>query len=175
MKIERLDTFIGVALIAILGYYGAQMAANTQVISANTDRGEQMVFLSAGGVDLSGKLISPSSMPTSNRTLVFLLHGQSLQKDLEFWAQVEALLPKNSVVQLVGDCDGDLCTDALKQATHPPEFPVIEYGEITSSEALLDVDAAGNSILLNGKNPQRFIQWRAASVTPTSFVQEAMK
>jgi hypothetical protein len=181
--IVRADTVVGFALIGILGFGGCVLAKKVTALSvkpkmaeAIEDTSQRLPFRSEAGIDLSGRTVFPLPPPGVRHTVVFMLRGASVQTDLAFWRKVESLLPKNAAIRLVGYCDGDVCVNAVRGEAVAPDFPVIAYGEITGSQALLNADAQGNSFLLSEEwfQPKR-ISWRAPVSTPQAVVQEAIQ
>lgn len=183
MKRVKIETLIGIVLIAVLGFYGVRLVRSTLALSrlaptarssAGTNR--RLVFQSEAGIDVWGKPVYPLPAAQAKRTIIFLLRGASIAADLDFWRNVESLLPKNAGLHLVGYCDGNNCADAVRRDAKPPGFPVIAYGEVIGSQALVNVDANGNSILMSEQWLQsKRVKWREPTRTPLSVVQEALR
>jgi hypothetical protein len=183
MKTLMNQTLQAVLLIAILGFYGWQLTRNAWILhglpqmqQVTSDRNRTLVFQSEAGIDILGRPVYPIFASGTKRTIIFLLRSASVKKDLDFWRQVESLLAKNTGPRLVGYCDGDECAEAVRHDARPTDFPVVAYGEITSTQALVNADAEGSAILRNGSlmGPKR-LAWRAQGKTPQSVIQEALK
>ena len=183
VKTVNMETLIGVVLIAILGYYGWRLSkaapplmwrphAEQAIVASN----QSLVFQSEEGIDIWGKPVYPVPPPEAERTIIFLLHAATVRADLDFWHQVELLLPKHAGLRLVGYCDGNSCADFVRGDARPPDFPVIEYGEIIGSQALVNKDAQGYSILRSESWFQpKLVEWRVLGKTPLSVVQELLR
>jgi hypothetical protein len=180
------ESSIGIVLIIILGFYGWLLAKQTRALSEQTktaqaiaDANQTLGFLSESGIDVSGRLVSPFWPPGTKHTLVFMLRGTTVRADLDFWRNVATLLPKDAGIRLVGYCDGDDCANFVRSDARLPDFPVIAYGEILSSQALVNADAQGNGLLLldQKKHPlsSKRVGWRAPGQTPFNVVRGALQ
>ncbi len=171
-------------LIAILGIYGFRLVTiavarhevmhNQPVVEAQYRR---KAFSSESGLDVLGRFVKPAEASGANRTIVFLLRGATVKTDLEYWHQVRSLLPRHSGLRLIAYCDGDTCLNAIRHEVSAPEFPVIEFGEIVSSQALFDADINGDCVLRigSGIGQNRSLLWRAPGQTPSALVHEALQ
>ncbi|MDR3578190.1 MAG: hypothetical protein P4L50_30375 [Anaerolineaceae bacterium] len=179
------ETIVELILIAVLGVYGAQLAIRlngepwrslTMAAKDTTRSSSGLIFQSEEGIDVFGSRIHHAPPPAVTGTVAFVLRGDSIRADLKFWRKVKALLPNNGRIRLVGYCDGMVCRDTVKKAVGGRDFPVIAYGEIASSEALIDADAQGNCILLHEEWPlPKSLTWRATGVTPEKVAQEVQQ
>jgi len=176
------DLFLGIILVALLGFYSIRLAWSIHSIrqwsqaARSADRSSDLVFQSEAGISVWGDPVYPVSAKQAQRTIVFLLHGDKIGSDLAFWHRVKLLVPSDAGLRLVGYCDGIVCADAVRHEANRSDFPVIAYGEVISSQALINADAKGNSILrseqwLHSKN----IKWHTPMSTPSIVVQEALK
>lgn len=171
-------TISATLLVAILCYYGWMMSRNARALDRRVEqqqliasRNRTLLVQSERGIDAFGHPVDSLPADADERTVTFLLHGQHLTTDLEFWLQVESLLPKNSTVRLIAYCDGEVCVNAIRHAEPSPNFPVLAYGEITSSQAVINADMDGDSILQIGSGlGLRKIPWRAQRQTPQRLV-----
>jgi hypothetical protein len=183
MSSEKSEIVVAAVLIALLSYYGSLLTRDAwslrrlpQAKQAIVASNQNLVFQSEAGIDISGRPVHPLPPPQAERTIVFLLHGASIGIDLDFWRQVESLLPESGGVRLVGYCDGDNCADSVRKNGIRPSFPVIVYGEITDSQALINEDARGYSILRSERwFRSKSVAWRISGSTPQSVVKEALK
>lgn len=185
-KAARVEVLLGIVLVCVLGIYGdllsRQMSriqalhqAQRVAVASIALENESLAFAPESGFDVSGKQIAPVLPQWSKETMVFMLRAASLGADLNYWQTVERLIPKRvpPLVSLVGYCDGQKCIDLVRRDLKPPDFPVIAYGEATSSQALFNADAAGDFFLFFEQSHQvKRLQWRAANETPLSLVQE---
>jgi hypothetical protein len=171
------ETILGIVLVGVLGFYGWQPAktilAHRQVHAAAVGK---RLLRTEGGIDVYGNLVRHLPPPKAKRTIVFLLRGGQVRADLEFWRNVESLLPKDTGFRLVGYCDGDACANAVKGEALQPDFPVIAYGEIGAGQAMVEADAQGEAFILSEEwfQPRR-LGWRSQGRSPLSVVQEASK
>jgi len=137
---------------------------------------QRLVFQSALGIDVFGKLVYPLPPPEVDRTIVFLLRGKSIVSDLQFWHQVEGIVPTSSHIRLIGYCDSDDCINDIKAHREAFNFPVIAYGELVASQALINADEDGSSVLLREQwLIPHFLKWRTTDRRPLDIVREAME
>lgn len=147
------------------------LIVNNASRSENTD----LIFQSENGVDVHGVRVRHEPPPAVVGTVVFMLRGVTIRADLDYWHAVAALLPKDSRVRLIAFCDDAICRKAAK-ATTGSDFPVVAYGEVESSEALIDADAKGNCVLLREEWPlPKNVRWRTPEVTPAVVVREVLQ
>ena len=182
MKTVRAESLIGIVLIVSLVFCGVRFTRSLHALSQRSEDEERRslgsdhsrVFRSETGVDVWGNQVHPLPYPMEPKTLVFMFRGSTLARDVEFWRNVDQLLPKGSGIRLVAYCDGRECTEAVRKSVKPPGFPVVAYGELTSSEAIVDADVAGNALLRSEEVIQaKSISWRTAGITPGNIVKEA--
>lgn len=180
MKQIWVECSIGIALIAALGYFGWQLGRSVRTLRQQPRRqqlifnkSQQTVFTAEAGIDVWGTPVSPLPPPQAKRTIVFMVRGSSAEQDLSFWRSVESLLPKNDGIRLVGYCDGKACVNTVRREANPIDFPVIAYGELDGSQALLNEDARGHAVL---RSEQWFIPksiaWRSPARTPRILAKE---
>jgi hypothetical protein len=182
-KLTKVEFCIAIALVSILGYYGWTMLRvaktikqRSQIEMATAASNHKLVFLSEAGIDVSGKFVFPLPPPGAERTIIFLLRGTSIKADLDFWRSVQSLLPRRAGLRLVGYCDGDNCADFVRNNPEQADFPVIAYGEIAGSQALVNEDEQGYSILRSERwFRSKHVKWRALEESPRSVVEEALR
>jgi hypothetical protein len=170
---------IEAALVAVLAVYGVRLARNARMLDlqANEGRylavaGERIAFQSVTGLDATGRFVNKVIPPGTKRFVVFALRGSTFQDDLNFWNGVAALLPKDRGIRLLGFCDGTACAETLRSANQQGSFPIIVYGEATSSQAIINADTQGNLILLSGALATvGKVSWRGADDTPASVAR----
>lgn len=177
----KVETLLGIVLVGVLGFYGWPLAMRIRDLRQDPEvkiaaAYRKRVLRTEVGIDVYGNLVQHLPPPKVKRTIVFLLRGVHAPADLEFWRNVESLLPSNSGFRLVGYCDGDACANAIKGEAHRPDFPVIAYGEIGGGQAMFDADAEGDAFILSEEwfQPRR-IRWRAPGRSPLGVIQEASK
>jgi len=133
--------------------------------------GDDAVTMRAvAGVDVSGHFVGPLSADDSERIAAFLLRGNRIGDDLTFWREVATLLPPAAHIRLVGYCDGESCAEAVRKLA-PLDFPVIEYGEISDSQALINADLANALLVLSAPSHSQRHAWRVGSKTPAVLVR----
>lgn len=117
--------------------------------------------------------IEADSYAESNGTVFFLIRGARAKDDITFWHAIELLLPVDARIGLLGFCDGEACANALREChTCLFDFPVIEYGEIVSSQAVVDADNEGEAIRLShDKKTFAKVPWRASGLTARQIVR----
>ena len=181
MKLLANNTVQAVLLIIALGFYGWSLAKDlttlklgpeNEAIAARENLG--IVYAQPSGVSVYGKQIIRSSLGTK-KSLVFLLRSESLQNDLSYWGRVGMLLDSHKEIGLAGYCDSQQCAESIRKM-QPLAFPVLEFGEATSIQAVVNADAGGNAILKDvGTYLQSNILWRAAESSPQEAAQEAIR
>jgi hypothetical protein len=177
------ETAVGILLIIILSCYELQFSRSIlllkrqpQLEQAMRASNHRITFQSESGIDLRGNLIHPLPPTQADRSIIFLLRGTTLKADLDFWIRVKSLLPKESAVRLIGYCDGLICASTIRRSNQPPDFPIIEYGEIIGSQALINADGLGYSILRREQWLQpKLIKWRAPESTPQETIREVLE
>lgn len=183
-------TTIESALIIVLGLYSALLstgikfskheaeAARARIIADQIrtvpeESGPQTIP-PLGGIDISGNLLHPMLVPNTKSLAIFLMRGQSIQGDLNFWKGVEFLLPKKYETRLVGYCDGTLCTEAIKRELQQVTFPVIAYAGASGSQSLLDADENGYFLLVT-RNSYGWFRWRTRGQTARELITKVFK
>lgn len=177
------ETLNAILLIAILGFYGCRLANEAwtlhqrgQMLQAVVDQNRKLVFGLEAGIDVSGTPVHVQTLNSTKRTIVFLLHGASIKADLKFWRSMEAALPVDSALRLVGYCNNDTCAEAVRREAPVADFPVIAYGEIVSSQALVNADGDGNAILRNASHLEtRYVAWRVPGKSPEDVAREVIR
>jgi len=177
------DTVVGMALIAILTWYGCLMAGRTRILihrpdveQTFIDQNEKLQFETARGIDVSGNVVVAFRSPGAQRAIVFMLRGDNIQRDLTFWSTVSSLRSDTRGLTLIAYCDGKSCDDAVRLAVSDLPFPVIAFGEVTSSQALFNADAEGYGFVVNkGTGHSSKLGWRGESHTPQRVLVEATK
>lgn len=176
MRFIRNGDFCAVLLVIVLGFYGWKQIQAVTILAKQRSDIEELArensaisFLTITGIDIAGRPIDSSQI--KKKTIVFLLHDQTLTRDLDFWNQTEQLLAHQADIAIIGYCESRNCTHALLNKTHA--FPVRSYGEVVSMEALINADADGRAILcVNGKSATAKISWREEGNSPEKLVRE---
>lgn len=171
------QVFIEIVLIGMLGLYAWLLLGRMQEFRFDPrqeaiEASGQLLFTNATGIDIGGNRVDPAQIPNTNRCMAFLLRNTSLRADLNFWDNVASLLPKGSGVRLIGYCDGSACVEGVKNDLRLADFPVIAYGDVVDSQALLNADAAGNFLLTDIHHQPRSIEWRGLG--PASVVRSVL-
>jgi len=129
-------------------------------------------FTGGKGLGIHGERIDVSVGPAPKRVAAFLLRSTSLHDDVGFWMEVAKLLPARSIVRLVAYCDGDACVQALRKSPETSTFPIIAYGEVVDSEAVLNADLQGAFVASDHAGS---ISWRTRGQTPETIVRELLQ
>lgn len=176
MRTPNFNIVFSVGISAILGFYAWQMINNYRSLyqHSHSIRGKEfLTFQVESGIDVNGHPVYALPPSKAQRTIVFLIRGTNVDADLNFWRQVQALRPNQSSLRLVGYCDGEVCAKAVSHASRPSDFPVIAYGELISTEAVVDQDLDGKAVLRDeGWLQPKQIEWRHQ--TPLLVLQEAL-
>ncbi len=180
MKRQVFVVSVEVVLIGLLSVYGwllidglppSRVTREQILIETN----KRLRFADASGIDVWGERVNPLQVRGTNGIIAFLLRNASLGRDLRFWQEVSGLIPKGSGICLVGYCDGSACAEAMRNNPLSGEFPIIEYGEIIDSQALINADMEGAFIMVvkdkNVPSETRVIRWRDLGQTPASLVR----
>ena len=123
---------------------------------------KRLLFVDGAGIDVRGELVNSKATSETKRVVAFLLRESTATQDVEFWRDVERMLPKNSGVRLVAYCDGSACAKIVRELSLSSSFPVILYGELIDSQAVLNADTEGAFVLKerDKSNRVRAIRWR---------------
>jgi len=124
-------------------------------------------FQDGRGVDINGVRVEGVREPGTRRVVGFLLRAASLEEDLRFWSEVARVLPRTSGVRLVSYCDGPDCV-ARARRVRPDAFPVIAYGEVVDSQAVLNADAGGSFVI---SNSEVAAAWRNGALKPEDIAR----
>jgi hypothetical protein len=179
----KLDTILGAMIIGTLCFFGGRMVKTTLVLNKQYRMESELlggknhvIFQAEEGVDATGSLITPLPPPEEDRALVFLLRGASLKQDLEFWENVSRLLPQHSGLRLVAYCADVECANTVKVNGQDIGFPVIIYGEIVGSQAVMEADSAGEAILRSEAwLLPKTLAWRSTGKSPQAVLKEALQ
>jgi hypothetical protein len=175
------EILIETILVGALAIYGVRLAKEIRTLRLQPDRqqflataNERLALHSVTGIDTSGQLVNKIIVPGTKRFMVFGLRNSNLAEDLSFWSNAAALVHKDGGISFVGFCDSKACVEAVRSNYQSLRFPVIAYGEAVSSQALLNADAEGNFILLDGGlRTISTMQWRQPGLTPEYIVRAA--
>ena len=171
-----------VVLTAVLGGYGwflVQGMPNPRVdlVQSVMDANTRLLLSDAAGIDVGGQFVSPTQLPGAKRVVAFLIRSGSVSADLEFWRGVARELPSDSGVRVVGYCDGHDCLAAVGTQRRPlVEFPVIAYGQVVDTQAVLNADVLGSFILKdNAKESRpRSLPWRGPNTRPVIVARQVL-
>jgi len=169
----------GLLLLIVLVYCGVRLFQNAATV--RTDRKQKEIrlltpqslpFLADKGVDVFGNPVVPSVASKKHPVYVFLLRGDRIDSDLSFWLDISRHTKKENIT-LIGYCDGQDCSSRVRRSSPLLPFRVIEYGEVTSSQALINADREGYLLGLIGvgKRPKK-IKWRGANSTVLNISEE---
>ena len=182
MNDVTIETVIAAAIAVILALFAYKLALDVRVLRASVslDRAvvtnKSLAFQFESGIDIQGKAVVPWPPAEAQRTIVFLLHGRSIARDIAFWKSVKALRANETVLRLVGYCDDSQCVEYLQTSAKDLDFPVIAYGELISGQALVNSDFQGYSLVRSeGWLLPRQVSWRKPSDTPSNVIREAVQ
>jgi len=169
-----------VLLIPVLSFYAWSLAQDIGRLRAGRTRladiaavNLRLAYRRPAGVAIDGTLVAPA--PDQNKYVAFLLRGQSLQHDLDFWIRAKKLMDSRQDIGLFGYCDSQQCVDAIRKL-QPLSFPVLAYGEAAGIQAVVNEDVRGRAILqIVGKASPLEIAWRDPRVSPEDAVQGAIR
>lgn len=139
--------------------------------------------LDARGIGVHGERIDPSAVPAITRIGAFVIRHASVAADVQFWREAANLLPAESTIQLVAYCDGEDCARTIRDEFDLPEFPVIAFGEVVASQAVMNADLAGAFVIIRHGQDQPggsrartdAVRWRDQVLSPVQVVESLLR
>jgi hypothetical protein len=126
------------------------------------------------GIDINGshlRILPPSD---GQRTLTFMLRGESLVADLAFWNSVASGLEAHNV-RLLGYCDSSRCAENIRSRSGRLNFPIVFYANADTANALFEMDDKGAAVLQNETwLKARAIPWRGPNSLPNDVIREVL-
>ena len=168
-------------LLAILGFYGWHLGRDYLALrkwpenQANLSaRNNTLVFRTAAGIDIHGNHIVDSAKASGvKRTVGFLIRTSHVRRDVEFISRVQQLLASRPEIRVVAFCDGIACSHSGLVGDGALGFPIIAYGEVVSTEAVVNADALGLCVMRDStRGDSRRTSWRSEKDSPATVVQE---
>jgi hypothetical protein len=173
--VKKLEFAFGIALIGILLFHcfklsNLALVAHKKVklaIREDEVSKRELGFQQEAGIDIYGKLVAPLPPPQEERAVVFLLRSQSLYSDLTFWKAVQKELTGG--VRLIAYCNDDECSNFLKEQSEK-SFPVIAFGEVLGTQALMQADEDGECFVRSEYwLVAKPIKWRGTGASPETI------
>ncbi len=139
-----------VLLIILMVCYGWTLSNDVAKHASRQKKVESMSksamqYRSPVGITADGNPIK-SPGPRADRYVVFLLHADSLRSDLGFWNSASIVLGPQSRTALIAYCGGTACSE-MAQQSGAHRFPILQYGDAVSIQALVDADSYGAAIV----------------------------
>lgn len=170
-------------LAACLLLWGVRLWRATGIFNAEATAAQAAEVVSphgalrtVAGINIWGKPVYLEPPAGTKRFVVFMLHGATISTDVAFWRSVAERLHGRRGIRLAGYCDGSACAEAARRLKAPAGFPILAFGEVIGSQALLSVDSEGDFFLLDGRS---YIlaedRWRGPGVTPKSVAALIVK
>ena len=166
-------------LVALLVVFGVRLAKNLreEILyekQVDIELAQPMAFRAHDAIDINGNHIS--FYPNGHtQVIAFALHRSTLIADIDFWSRVESALGSATKTSLVGYCDGDSCAESIRQSIRKPQFKIVMYGEVGSSQAVFDADHDGTFILASERSLGKTMPWRSSGINPDSVARMVIR
>ena len=163
-------------IIFILGATGwyllgimKQFEMNNPEIKA-IDSYNRLVFLDGKGIDIMGNYVDSVLLNNTDGVekfiIAFLVRENSVDKDLQFWNEVNGYLSNIDVVNIsmIAYCENNQCIDYIRNNSNANNISVLEYGEVSDMQAVISADTNGE-FWLRGNRFKRS-KWRDENLSP---------
>jgi hypothetical protein len=165
----KLETIAAAVLVGALAagtlplmkaFRGLRSQIRQEHISADITR-QNLIVRSIRGVDVSGRPRFELQPAKAKRFVLFGLRSATVSEELRIWDSLASHLVNEPNVYLIAYCDGVACASAVSR-THPSStLAVLAYGEPITVQAVLNADAKGQFLVVDGAlRPLRSVSWR---------------
>jgi hypothetical protein len=155
-----------IGVLAVLGWRVFRLSPKTNTELAEIARADRLrlQFSKAIGVGAFGELIDSEHGEKTPTLVGFVLRAGSFESDLAFWQDVSRQAVVRARTKLVGYCDSPQCLDDVRRTSPKPEFPIIGFGEVGATQALLNADLKSECIVVDfARNRSTKIEWRGSN------------
>lgn len=167
-----------IVFMCILGITGLYLFDVMKQIKLNNhelkeiDSHKNTVFSNGSGIDIAGNEIDAIdvSKELSKGVAAFLLRSKNVDADIKFWNEVNDNLSELDEIRLTGYCEDEKCIESVKKNPNKAKFIILEYGETTDMQAIINADENDEFWLIGFGNSEK-IKWHDGIITPLDIVR----
>lgn len=150
--------------------------ANLSALNTTEPASEIGEHQSLAGLDANGQGANRYLRTTDRHAVVFVVRAARYRADIDYWNAVAVLLKNDSLVWLLGYCDGSACNAMTEADAIRPEFDLVGYGELDGLETAHDADAGGFALVTDNRGTiTSRTKWRAESPTAAAAYFRSLK